>query len=229
MTSHVGGLHLAQLRIAERMAEKVGDEEFAEQCRKWFQAGSESMENKMWAGGYYLSYYEPATGKRSDRVFSVQLDGEWVGVFHGLPGIFRPNRVKTTLATIKRLNVPLSSYGAVFLANPDGTPWQQAGYGPYTYFVSELLMLAMTYMYAGEREFGLELARRCMHNLMAKGYTWNQPCIIRADTGERISGYDYYQNLMLWSVPAAAEGKDLVGAYATGGLVDRVLRAGREV
>ena len=50
-------------------------------------------------------------------------------------------------------------YGTVFFANPDGTPWEGAGYGPYTYFVSEQLMLAMTYMYAGEVNFGLEQAR----------------------------------------------------------------------
>ena len=40
MVSHVGGLHLAQLVMAERMAKKVGDEEFARQCREWLAAGS---------------------------------------------------------------------------------------------------------------------------------------------------------------------------------------------
>jgi uncharacterized protein (DUF608 family) len=227
MTSHVGGLHLAQLRITQRMAEQVGDSEFAKQCRKWFESGSESMENNMWAGDYYLSYDEPETGKRSDRVFSAQLDGDWVAIFHRLPPVFRPDRAKIAMETIKRINVPLSPYGAVFFANPDGTPWEEAGYGPYTYFVSELLMLAMTYMYTGEREFGLELGRRCMYNLMAKGFTWNQPCIIRADTGERISGYDYYQNLMVWSLPAAVEGTDIRGHCASGRLVDRIIQAGK--
>ena len=33
MTSHVGGLHLAQLKIVERMAKEVGDHEFVEQCQ----------------------------------------------------------------------------------------------------------------------------------------------------------------------------------------------------
>jgi uncharacterized protein (DUF608 family) len=229
MTSHVGGLHLAQLKIAERMAEKVGDKEFAEQCRRWFKSGSESMESKMWAGQYYLAFYEPETGKRSDRIFSCQLDGDWIDLFHGLPRVFRDERTEIALATIKANNSRLSSCGTVFFANPDGTPWEEAGYGPYTYFVSEQLMLAMTYMYAGEFDFGLEQARRCMHNLMEKGYTWNQPCIVQAATGDRISGYDYYQNMMLWSLPAALEGKDLSGPSAPGGLVDRVVQAGNKV
>ena len=30
-----------------------------------------------------------------------------------------------------------------------------------------------------------------------------------ADTGERTDGNDYYQDMMLWSLPAALEGKDL--------------------
>lgn len=54
MVTHVGGIHLAQLMIAERMARKVGDTEFARQCREWLEAGSRSMEEKMWAGSYYL-------------------------------------------------------------------------------------------------------------------------------------------------------------------------------
>lgn len=228
MTSHVGGLHLAQLKIAERMAEKVGDKEFAERCRKWFQQGSDAMESKMWAGEYYLAYDDPKLGKRSDHIFSCQLDGDWIERFHGLPPVFRPERAKITLQTIREKNAKLSPYGTVFLAKRDGTPWEGAGYGPYTYFVSEQLMLAMTYMYAGEIEYGLEQARRCMYNLIQKGYTWNQPCIIEAATGERISGYDYYQNMMLWSLPAAIDGKNLIGPCSSGGIVDRVLRAAKK-
>ena len=37
MTPHVGGIHLAQLRMAQGMADKVGDHEFADQCQKWRQ------------------------------------------------------------------------------------------------------------------------------------------------------------------------------------------------
>ncbi len=226
MTSHVGGLHLAHLKIVERMAEKAGDHEFAEQCRKWFEQGSASMENKMWNDQYYLAYSEPESGKRSDRIFSCQLDGDWIDRFHGLPPVFRPERAKTALKTIREKNSQLSPYGTAFFANPDGTPWEEAGYGPYTYFVSEQLMLAMTYIYTGEADFGLEQARRCLYNLVQKGYTWNQPCIVQAATGERISGYDYYQNMMLWALPAAIESADLREHCAPGGFVSRIIAAG---
>ena len=65
-------------------------------------------------------------------------------------------------------------------------------------------MLAMTYMYAGERDFGLELARRCVHSLNIRNLlTWNQPNILRADNGDMLFGSHYVQNMMLWAVPAA--------------------------
>jgi uncharacterized protein (DUF608 family) len=227
MTSHVGGLHLAQLRIVQRMAERMNDRSFAEQCRTWLEQGSRSLENKLWAGKYYLAYEDPQTGKRSDCVFSCQLDGDWIVLFHGLPQVFQQDRARTALSTIKEKNARLSPYGTVFFANPDGTPWEAAGYGAYTYFVSEQLMLAMTYIYAGEVDFGIEQARRCIHNLLQKGYTWNQPCIVQAATGERISGYDYYQNMMLWSLPAAIGDTHLGVPCASGGLVDRVIAAGK--
>jgi len=231
MATHLGGLHLAQLKIMEKMAEKVGDTGFAQICREWFQAGSHSMETKMWAGNYYLNFWEPETETRSDLIFGYQLDGEWMAKFHGLEeGVFQPDRVKTTLETIKRVNVALSESGAANYANPDGTPAQVGGYGTYSYFPNQVLMLAMTYMYQGEVDFGLELAKRCWENMICKWrYTWDMPNIMRGDvdTGERTYGHDYYQTMIIWSLPAAMEGKDLSAPTKTGGLIDRVIKAAR--
>jgi uncharacterized protein (DUF608 family) len=215
------------------MAEKVGDKEFAERCRKWFKSGSDSLENKTWLGEYYLAYWDPEnTGKRSDRIFSCQLDGDWIALFHGLPPVFRPDRARVTLETIKRTCLQLSPFGPVFLCNRDGTPvddndFYGAGVIAYADYLPEQLMRAMTYMYTGEVDFGLEQARRCLHNLMSRGYTWSQPGITNA--GERFLGFDYYFNMMLWSLPAAVEGGDLRGPCVPGGLVDQVIQAGKKI
>jgi len=228
MTAHVGGLHLAQLRIAERLATEAGDDEFAKQCAEWIEAGAESMEKKLWTGSYYLNYLEPETKSRSDLIFGYQLDGEWVTDHHGLESGLPEQRVRTVLDTIKRCNIPLSKYGAVNYCLPDGKPAKIAGYGTYSFFPPEALMLAMTYMYNGERGFGLELARKVWHNIVClQGYTWDMPNIMRGDTdtGERTFGNDYYQDMMLWSLPAAIEGKDFGAPAKPGGLVDRIRRA----
>lgn len=226
MTSHVGGIHLANLKMARRMAEKVGDQDFARECQKWFELGSHSMENKMWAGESYLTYHDPKAGKRSDDVFAYQLDGEWMARFHGLRGVFRPERVGMALRTIKRACIERWTYGAVNLARPDGSLSQGVGYGPNAFFVPELYMLAMTYLYQGDTQFGLELARSCVYSLNIHNLlTWNQPNLLRADTGDMLFGSHYVQNLMLWGIPAALEGKDIAAFCAPGGLVDRILRA----
>ena len=73
----------------------------------------------MWADGYYLSFWEPATGKRSDNVMGYQLDGQWASRFHGLPDMFRTDRAARTLATIERCNIAVTPrIGAANFARP---------------------------------------------------------------------------------------------------------------
>lgn len=232
MAAHMGGLRLAQLRMVERMAEAMGDAGYAEQCRAWLADGIRAMEEEMWTGDYYLNFYEKETGKKSDDVMGYQLDGEWAAVYHGVPGVFRPDRVTTALATIKRCNIALTpEVGAANFARPDGSPLSLeldvAVYGQYAMFPPELLVLAMTYMYAGEKEFGIELARRHWETLVLRHrHPWDLPNIVRGDTGKRIFGTDYYQNMMLWALPAAMSDMDIKTACASGGLIDRVIQAG---
>ena len=188
------------------------------------------MNEKLWTGSYYLNYLEPETNSRSDLIFGYQLDGEWITDHHGLPSALPADRVKRTLATIKRGNIAATKYGAVNYVAADGKPSKVGGYGTYSYFPPEALMLAMNFMYEGEKEFGLELARKVWDNIeCTQGYTWDMPNIMRGDvdTGERTYGNDYYQDLMLWSLPAAAEGKDFGAPAQPGGLVDRMIQAAR--
>lgn len=148
----------------------------------------------------------------------------WPG--HALPA----NRVKTTLATIKLANIAVTKYGAVNYVGPDGKLANVGGYGTYSYFPPEALMLAMTYIYCGEKEFGVELARRVWHNLVCiQGYTWDMPNIMcgDVDTGERTFGNDYYQDLMLWSLPAALAGQDFGAPTKPNGLIQRMIQAVR--
>jgi len=237
MTPHVGGIHLAQLRMMERIAKKMGDQEYAAQCRKWLEQGSKEMESKLWTGKYYLSYYEPESGKKSDLVFGYQLDGDWMCFYHGLPGVFPADRAKTSLQTIKNTCMAIAPYGAANFANPDGTvadseKFMAQGwgldYGSYGYFPPEVWMLAGTYMYQGEHATGMKLAESCMHGIVKYGYTWTQPNIVNGSTGKRVYGSDYYQNMILWSLPAAIEQKDLAQACSPGSLVDRVIVAGKQ-
>jgi uncharacterized protein (DUF608 family) len=143
--------------------------------------------------------------------------------------------VRTTLETIKRTNVALTpSVGAANFARPDGSPLpttsKVAWYGQYAMFPPEVVVLAMTYIHAGEKEFGLELARKHWENFALRlRIPWDLPNVVRGDTGERVFGTDYYQDMMLWALPAALDNIDLAKACAPGSLVDRVIRAGRSL
>jgi hypothetical protein len=58
-------------------------------------------------------------------------------------------------------------------------------------------------------------------------HPWDLPNAMYGDTGERQFGTDYYQNMMLWAAPAAYEGTNIIGLAEHGGLVDRIMKAGR--
>lgn len=245
MATHMGGLHLAQLRMVERMAHHVGDEEYAKQCRTWLADGQKHMEEKMWTGSYYFNFWDPEANKKSDDVMAYQLDGEWAARFHGFDGVFLPDRVKTTLQTIKRCNIALTpEIGAANFTRPDGKAVEKkvkeaevghekeedvAHYGTYTMFVAEVPVLGMTYMCAGERDFGLELIRKHWANLVCRqGLTWDMPNMVHGLTGERLFGTDYYQAMMLWAVPATASGQDIKSFCAPSGLVERIIKAAQK-
>jgi uncharacterized protein (DUF608 family) len=233
LVSHVGGLHLAQLRLVKRMAEKMGDAAFAKQCDTWFNAGSKALEEDLWAGSYYLLYNELKSGKKSDVMMGCQLDGEWIARLHGLPGVFRSDRVKITLDTLSKSNADPKQcpYGMRVFSNADGSK----ALGDFGYlgnnagtFSSMSIALGMTYIYNGQRTVGEDLIRRTLDYVMVRnGYTWDFPLSWQVDSGNRTYGTDYYMNMVLWSVPATLAGQDLSGPCKPGGLVDRMIKAAK--
>ncbi len=231
MCTHMGGLHLAELRMMSRMAERVGDSDYITQCHEWFTSGSDALENKLWTGTYYLNFYEEETGRKSDDVMGYQLDGQWAAQFHGLSPVFQPERALKALDTIQKCNIALTPrVGAANFTKPDGSPLavtnKVAYYGPYAMFTPEVVVLGMTYIYAGMKDVGLDLVRRHWSNLFFdQKHPWDSPNLVRGDTGARIFGTDYYQAMMLWALPAALSGTDLRGSCGTGDLVDRMIQA----
>jgi uncharacterized protein (DUF608 family) len=236
LTAHAGGTRLAQLRIAERMADILGDADFARQCREWFAQGSPLLEEKLWDGQNYLLSLDPVTGKKNDLVLAYQLDGEWIARFHGLEGVFRSDRVDITLGTIKRLNSSAPLNGVIDVIQKDGRPTEFGDrMGWMCSMPASALILAMTYIYAGHREEGLDLAYKCVDAVVNRfEMTWDIPNMVRSDPGAgqlqecmRIYGTDYYQFLSLWGLPAALKGHNLRQAAAPGELIARIVEAAR--
>ncbi len=229
--THAGGIRLAQVAIMRRMAMAMGDQAYTARCDTWLAAGQTALEDMLWNETCYWNFRDPDTDSTSDLVFGYQLDGQWIARWHGVAPVFPPERVATTLDTIRRVNCALSQSGAVNYANRDGSVAPVGGYGPYSYFPPELFMLAMTYMYEGHRDFGLALLKRCLANIVRWGYVWDFPNTTRgdSDTGQRTFGADYYQNMMLWAVPAALQQSDLTAPCRESGLVARMRAAAQSV
>jgi len=255
MSSHVGGVRLATLRLAERMAKQQGDTAFAAKCVDWHAQGSRMMEEFLWAGSHYLIYNDEknsnaafrhqteqkgagfiadvnqGSGEKSDLVLSYQLDGEWMARFHGLPGVFPKERVKQTLTTIERLNAPLTTAGLLVLVGADGKPTSFGGrMGSLSSMPASAFITAMSYIYEGERETGLRIAHDALNEMVnVQGMTWDMPNIMvgTKEKKQRVYGTDYYQCLSLWGLPAALAGEDIATTSRQGGLVDRVLKAAK--
>jgi uncharacterized protein (DUF608 family) len=226
---------MAHAEMMRRWAEKQGDTEFAKQLDAWIEAGAKALEQYLWTGNYYRLYNEPETGRHMDVVFIPQLDGQLFARLHGLPGVFPHDHVEKVLelirkgAGVSKLGIP-SAY-----VTPDGAAWQpddEKKYltGTYTFEEFATYFLAETFMYEGHKDFGLDLLHRCLEVFSCKyAYTWDGANVFshEGDTGERSYGTDYYQNMCLWGVPAALKGDDMSGPCKPGGLVYRMIQAGK--
>jgi uncharacterized protein (DUF608 family) len=232
MSSHVGSVRLFHLKMMAKIAHHLGDAEFAGECQAWFEQASRLMEKHLWTGSYYLQHRDIHTGQVASEVMGYQLDGEFMACSGGLPeGVFPRDRVQITLDTLSRVSD--GPWGARVWSDPAGGPVRpkafETGYwSPHGVHAPGALMLAMTYLYRGQRVIGLDLAQRVMENMVCRqGWTWDLPILYRADSGEGIWGNDYSQMMVCWALPSAVKGKDAAALAAPGELVDRIIQACR--
>jgi uncharacterized protein (DUF608 family) len=231
-SAYVAGTWLATLAHGIAMAEEMGDSAFAAECREWLRRGQSAYQDKLWTGAYYRLWNDAANQRVSEISLGNQLMAEWCAMVAGLPGVLPKENVLSALASIERLNMAATSYGLVNGVTPDGAPFD-TGFGgengndhaKHT-FVGENLCAAMTFMYHGRRELGIEIARRIYEAVALKTRSpWNQRCLISSETGLPVWGHDYYSNLVIWAVPMAWAGEGIDQFTVPGGLVQRMLAA----
>ena len=106
-----------------------------------------------------------------------------MALFHGLPGVFLQEHVDTTLETIKQTSAQMTEYGVTIYCKPDASTltkedWSPGYMGSHGVHPAGVFMLAMLYIYRGQREFGLDLAKRPMQEMARRGFTFDLPVII---------------------------------------------------
>lgn len=228
-SSYVAGTWLATLASAHELAQACGDNNFARECAERLAQAQRSFEERLWNGRYYRLWSNPAQERVSEVVLANQLMGAWCARVLGLRDVFPAAHVTSALDTVERLNMKATSYGLINGVTPDGKPYDtqvhpSADFG-MNIFVGENLCAAMTFLYDGRRDTGLEIARRLYEALALKTRApWNQRCLLHGASGLPLWGDDYYSNVAIWAVPMALE-RASASEFARGRLLTAILSA----
>jgi len=103
----VGSLYLAALRAGEEMAKEMGDERFAERCRKIFESGSRLSIERLWDGEYFIQLVDLQKYPKNQYArgcLSDQLFGQGWAHQLGLGYIYPPEYVKKALQSVWKYN-----------------------------------------------------------------------------------------------------------------------------
>ncbi|MCY4060870.1 MAG: GH116 family glycosyl hydrolase, partial [Chloroflexi bacterium] len=227
-SAYVAGTWLATLSCGEAMAIAMDDDAFAIECADWLKRGKAAYQAKLWNGEYYRLWHDPANtsgeGPDCDVSLGNQLMAQWCVKITGIADILPAEQVQSALGAVKRLNMGATRHGLVNGVNPDGSRYisksdsdadQVVEILPNNdhatqVFVGENLCAAMNFIYHGQRETGLEIARRIYEAVALTSRTpWKQHCLIDADTGLPVWGEDYYSNMVIWALPMACANQSI--------------------
>ena len=225
-SAYVAGTWLATLSCGEAMATAMYDDDFAAECADWLERGKAAYEDKLWNGEYYRLWQDPANtsgeGPDCDVSLGNQLMAQWCAKIAGLADILPADQVQSALGAVERLNMAATEHGLVNGVNPDGSRYISKP-DPERFpdilpnndhstqvFVGENLCAAMNFIYHGQRETGLEIARRIYEAVaLTSRSPWKQRCLIDADTGLPVWGEDYYSDMVIWALPMACANQSI--------------------
>ena len=228
-SSYVAGTWLATLAAGEALAKAAGDAKFAAECADRLDKAQRAFEEKIWNGSYYRLWNDKQTGKVSEVCLANQLMAQWCVRVMGLQDVLPAAHINSALDTIERLNMKATSYGLINGVTPQGEPFDTklnpSGDHAKNIFFGENLCAAMTFIYHGRRDTGLEIARRLYDAVAVKNRSpWNQRCLLNGETGLPQWGADYYSNLAIWALPMALAGESAEQFSGTG-LVKKMINA----
>ena len=228
-SSYVAGTWLATLAAGRALATAAGDANFAAECGDRLRKAQSAFEQNLWNGSYYRLWNDKGVGKTSEVCLANQLMAQWCVRVMGLQDVVPEAHINSALDTIERLNMKATSYGLINGVTPEGRPFDTklnpSGDHAKNVFFGENLCAAMTFIYHGRRDTGVEIARRLYDAVAVKNRSpWNQRCLLNGETGLPQWGTDYYSNVAIWAMPMALAGES-VGPFARGGLVKNMMSA----
>jgi uncharacterized protein (DUF608 family) len=251
-SAYVAGVWLATLKAGAASAELMGDKAFKAECDKAFAKGIKAFDKKLWRGDFFRIWSNPEGGENCEVSLGNQLMGDWCAAITGTGPVVDAKKAKTALDTVWRLNVGSTLYGMINGVTEDGKRFYSKQYErardkdkralansiqtdevndhSAQVFIGENFAAAMTFLYKGRKEQGLEIGKRLYEMIALHTRTpWDQFCLYDSYSGEPVWGNDYYSNMIQWLLPVALEGKSLEEFFADkGNLVSRIIAAGKE-
>ncbi|HET6329091.1 MAG TPA: GH116 family glycosyl hydrolase [Planctomycetaceae bacterium] len=103
----VGALYLAALMAAAKMADLMGDREFAQRCREIAKSGSRWTVKHLWNGEYFVQRIPPGDSPKfqyGDGCLADQLFGQTWADQVALGDLYPADRIQTALKSVYRYN-----------------------------------------------------------------------------------------------------------------------------
>jgi len=223
LSMYVAGFWIASIKMMGRMAQAHGDTETVTLCQQWAERASRAVEQKLWHRGSYLLYRETKNGRYSATVLANQLVGQWCARLHGIRSIYPADHIDKALQTILDTCGRGTQAGLLNAAERSGKADLTGIPHSNGIFTGECISTAATMTYEGRAQEGMERARRMMEAIViGEGAGWELPNILNAE-GKIIHGTDFYQMMILWSLPLALAGHGIHEACAKGSFIDRIL------
>jgi uncharacterized protein (DUF608 family) len=218
--THTNGFYLAALQMALRMADASGHAEDAAHFHKLLAAARQHHDATLWNGNWYSLFHNTHTGERDETILANQLVGLFLQRLHGLESLYEPDKVKAVLDTVVARNVRQARSGMYNAIHEDGSLNPDGGDQSTQMFTGEALAVAATLLYEGRREEGLPLAEAVMRNLVIDQQRgWNLPNQVNPENGKPVFGTDFYQMLMLWTIPLALQRRSIEQTCHTDGFI----------
>ena len=192
------------------------------------------MQKYLWRGDHYLVYNDPRPASNWMPSFPPHLTGSSGRGSRGADRFSQAERGYGAGDDARQSLQDQQAGNATHLleCRRHRLDWKDTGYMTGTIHLDQLSsdLNAITFIYEGQREFGLDLLRKNLELSYCKwGYLWDGTncCSAGGDTGEVNYGWDYWFNWSVWVAPAALLNTDITALVKPGGLVHRVIEAGR--
>ncbi|GAB6029054.1 Non-lysosomal glucosylceramidase [Chamberlinius hualienensis] len=204
-SAYCGGLWLAALLVAQKMAHHLGFTEKAQEFEELLEKGKEAFHQQLWTGSYYK--FDTSSNYGSDSIMADQLCGHWYLRSCGLNyEVFPKQNVMSAIDTIFKCNVMGfhgGQMGAINSCRPSGkidrtTVQSEEMWTGVTYALAALMI------HEGEQSNGFKTAegvyRSCFERL---GMAYQTPEALHEQNHYRSLGY--MRPLCIWSMQHAIE------------------------